>query len=192
MTELRSSDIAIELIGENGFGLFAQFWKQDDRYCHELGIIDGGQKVVLLTSVEGSPEEFWPPCPPIQQVYKQTVDDNPVLLGVGMAGNRHYSTSALLKPVNASVELVVESACLIKEPLEHKVDLETRYQSNQIWKKVGDHDWRTEVAGRAFAIEPMTRTGLMVDNHQSMLIQFQADQIEIGSATQWGYRLVLA
>ena len=191
MTEVRSSSITIQLADDNGVGLFAEFWKQQDRYHHEFGIQIGQEKTVLLTSVEGSSQDFWPPCPPIQQVYKQNVDDNPVLLGVGMAGNRHYSTSVLLKPLNSSVELVVESACLIKEPPENNVQLEARYQSSQNWENSDGQVWCTRISDRPVFIEPITTTKLSIDSHSSTQIQFKASQIEIGNATQWGYRVVL-
>ena len=49
----------------------------------------------LLESVEGSQEEPWPTSPPMQQVVEEcfTPGAAPVLLGVGLSGNGHWSTA---------------------------------------------------------------------------------------------------
>lgn len=191
MTDTRNEFVSIQMASAIGIGLFAQFWKHDDRYHHELGLITGEQKTVLLSSIEGSPNDFWPSCPPIQQLYKQTVDENPVVLGVGMAGSRHYSTSVLLQPTESSVQLIVESACLIKDPPGNDGKMGTRYQTHQNWSQVELGIQSATIAGCESFIEPITTTQYTIDSDSNQL-WLHANQFESGRATQWGYKLGLA
>ena len=104
-------DPSIECCDTQGIGLFLQSVWKDDRYGHTIGILIDGVLHQVLKSCEGTSENFWPPSPPLQQVHKQKVDENPVLLALGMAGTSHWSASFLLTH-NDNIELTIEMACL--------------------------------------------------------------------------------
>ncbi len=103
----------IERVDADGVGLFVQCNWQLDRYRHLIGIQNNGVRIPVLESSEGSPDEAWPPSPPLQQILTQSIDGDPALLAIGMAGAGHWSTSFVLQQKN-SLELVIETACLIQ------------------------------------------------------------------------------
>ena len=75
--------------------LTVRYSKLGDRLSHTIGIQDGDSYLPLLESIEGSPEEPWPASPPMQQMVAEsfTPGASPVLLGVGLSGNGHWSTA---------------------------------------------------------------------------------------------------
>ena len=48
--------------------LALQRWKQDDRFCHQVRCSINDVEQLLLSAVEGSDQDVWPPSPPLQQV----------------------------------------------------------------------------------------------------------------------------
>ena len=75
--------------------LRVRYSKLRDRQSHIIGIAVGEAYVPLLESIEGSEEQPWPESPPMQQMVEEcfTPGTSPVLLGVGMSGNGHWSTA---------------------------------------------------------------------------------------------------
>ena len=75
--------------------LSVRYSKLRDRLSHTIGITDGDTYLPLLGSIEGSEEESWPASPPMQQMVEEcfTPGISPVLLGVGLSGNGHWSTA---------------------------------------------------------------------------------------------------
>jgi len=73
--------------------LSVRYAKFHDRLSHSIGIQVGDSYSPLLESIEGSEEEPWPASPPMQQVVEEcfTLGAPPVLLGVGLSGNGHWS-----------------------------------------------------------------------------------------------------
>jgi len=73
--------------------LSVRYAKFHDRLSHSIGIQVGDSYCPLLESIEGSEEEPWPASPPMQQVVEEcfTPGAPPVLLGVGLSGNGHWS-----------------------------------------------------------------------------------------------------
>jgi hypothetical protein len=73
--------------------LSVQYSKCRDRLSHTIGIRIGDSYMPLLESIEGSEEEPWPASPPMQQMVEEcfTPGATPVLLGVGLSGNGHWS-----------------------------------------------------------------------------------------------------
>ena len=119
----------IELVTDNGNGLYVRCLWQHDRFGHEIGLIDAGNRIPILSSCEGCAEDVWPVSPPLQQIHSQDVDGNPVLFGIGMSGASHYSTSMLLAAVEESIELQIESAVVAKTQNASKA---TNQDSNTI------------------------------------------------------------
>ena len=75
--------------------LRVRYSKLRDRQSHIIGIAVGESYLPLLESIEGSEEQPWPESPPMQQMVEEcfTPGTRPVLLGVGMSGNGHWSTA---------------------------------------------------------------------------------------------------
>jgi len=67
--------------------LAVQFTRADDRYGHRIELLLGGRPTPLLESVEGSPEDDWPPSPPLQQLHTESREATyPTRLGSSHAG----------------------------------------------------------------------------------------------------------
>ena len=73
--------------------LSVQYSKLRDRLSHTIGIFIDDSYLPLLESIEGSETEPWPASPPMQQIVEEcfTPGASPVLLGVGLSGNGHWS-----------------------------------------------------------------------------------------------------
>ena len=75
--------------------LSVRYSKIQDRLSHTIGLVSGNTYLPFLESIEGSEQQPWPESPPMQQVVEEcfTPETSPVLLGVGMSGNGHWSTA---------------------------------------------------------------------------------------------------
>ena len=75
--------------------LSVRYSKLADRLTHTIGMILGDTYIPFLEAVEGSAKDPWPPSPPMQQMVQEsfTPDASPVLLGVGLSGNGHWSSA---------------------------------------------------------------------------------------------------
>jgi len=75
--------------------LTVRYSKFRDRLSHTIGIIHGETLFPLLESIEGTEQEPWPASPPMQQMVEESFSPgaSPVLLGVGLSGNGHWSTA---------------------------------------------------------------------------------------------------
>jgi hypothetical protein len=81
------------------------FHRDGDRQSHVIGVTLDGILVPILESIEGSPSEPWPASAPLQQIVEETIGSqaSPVLLGVGLSGNGHWSC-AVESPNDASLK----------------------------------------------------------------------------------------
>jgi len=85
-----------------------------DRLAHTVGLVLPQRVVPLLASLEGSPDDEWPPSPPLTTVETLPGSSHAqALLLLGMAGRSHWSASIRISEPNRSIEL--EVACRIKE-----------------------------------------------------------------------------
>lgn len=92
--------------------LRVEFFWQTDRYAHRLVASDGA---TLLTSIEGTDEDIWPPSPPLQQLSVEELrPGTEVMLLVGMAGKSHWSVS--IEPQADSAGFIFDVACRLREP----------------------------------------------------------------------------
>jgi hypothetical protein len=102
-----------------GHRLRIDFFKLADRYGHRLSVVlraeDGQETLVpLAESVEGAPDDPWPPSPPLQSLTIEERDDtSKVALLVGMAGRSHWSASIAVERATPSLFCypVFELAC---------------------------------------------------------------------------------
>ncbi len=90
--------------------LCVQYSKSNDRLSHTIGILIDDSYLPLLESIEGSEEEPWPASPPMQQMVEECFSPGapPVLLGVGLSGNGHWSIAV---ETLASKRLKFDVAC---------------------------------------------------------------------------------
>lgn len=83
------------MVSLNAGNLTVQYSKNNDRLAHSIGVQTEQGFVPILDSVEGSSQDNWPVSPPMQQVVSEPIGgqtgDQPVLLGVGLSGNGHWS-----------------------------------------------------------------------------------------------------
>ena len=93
-----------------------QLSRQQDRFTTEVGLLSEGNTFVpVLRSIEGDPQQPWPPSPPFQDFLHQVNPEQEFLAGVGMAGHSHWSASltAIRQPLPS---LEWDLACRIKQP----------------------------------------------------------------------------
>jgi hypothetical protein len=105
---------SIQLVDQTGCGFRVDFTWRSDRFRSEIIGILRRRPIALLTSVEGTPDQTWPPSPPLQQVCNEIIDAVPAALAIGMAGSSHWSVSFhLVDPQRP--QLRVEVACLTQD-----------------------------------------------------------------------------
>jgi hypothetical protein len=93
-------------------GWVCEFHRRGDRYAWCLTAESpGGAR--LLESREGSSDEAWPPSPPLQQMSRELIAGQPVILLVGAAGRSHWSCSWTFDESGA--QAWAEFACRLTE-----------------------------------------------------------------------------
>ncbi len=85
-----------------------------DRLQHVVVWQEGETRVELLRSLEGSPDDPWPPSPPLQQLHVERQAGVRVALEVGMAGRNHWSQS--IESLGDRPALRFDSACRLQSP----------------------------------------------------------------------------
>lgn len=66
-----------------------------DRFGHVVERLEGESATVELTSVESDSSAAWPASPPLQQISVERIGSATAALGVGGAGQSHWSVSVL-------------------------------------------------------------------------------------------------
>jgi len=98
----------------DGRRLRIDFERKIDRYQQALWLIAGEREVCVVTTVEGTGQQAWPPSPPLQQLHEhQTPAGNLAVLGVGMAGTSHWSLA--MEAGADQPSLCCDVACCVKE-----------------------------------------------------------------------------
>ena len=122
-------DLWMTSVAELPAGLLSiRFIKSGDRLAHCIGLQTSskglGGFLPVLESIEGDAQEAWPASPPMQQIVQESIGQNsaPVLLGVGLSGNGHWS-GAVEKTSSGSLKLDI--ACKISKPASY---LGSRYR----------------------------------------------------------------
>ena len=147
--------------------LIVEFTWLADRFIHVVRRAE--EKTTadsVLSSLEGGPDEAWPPSPPLQQLSRESIAGQDVILGVGAAGVSHWSVSVEPVAVGEAYSLKFELACRSKQPAEF---LGSSYQSG--------HDWR---------IEPIA--GAVLDD-QGETVRITPERAEAAGTQQWSYRI---
>ena len=89
------------------------FQWRGDRYGHAIEQRVAGVWQVVLDSVEGSPDEDWPPSPVLQSLHIEHRPEASVALLVGKAGTSHWSAS--VEPLRAQAGFQFDIACRVHE-----------------------------------------------------------------------------
>ena len=108
--------ISIKRLNDLGYGLEIEFNWADDRFGHDVFFLHENARAKIISSVEGTTSDTWPPSPPLQQISEQSIGGDQAIMGVGMAGHCHWSASFLLKNEEGQLTLLCELACLTKTP----------------------------------------------------------------------------
>jgi hypothetical protein len=148
-----------------------RFVRSGDRYGHRVLVRSGDAHVPLLESVEGRPDDAWPPSPPFQQLHvEQRRGGVAVALLVGAAGMNHWSGSFELDPrchrlsVEVAVRLAAQpvrlaSTYIFRTPASgwgsESVD------GTAVWMLAESQVWRLESLGSAI-VPRENRNGLMI------------------------------
>lgn len=104
---------SIELHLAEEAGLRTTFVWRDDRYAHVVALVAPDGAHTLFESVEGGPDDPWPPSPALQHLSMQGQGDQRVALLVGMAGKSHWSMSVEVAASGRGI--VFDVACRINE-----------------------------------------------------------------------------
>ncbi len=92
--------------------LHVDFVWQQDRFVHEFVLPDGSR----VASVEGTASQPWPPSPPLQQLSRELINDAYAILGVGAAGQSHWSISVEISQYGQRPALKFDVACRSATP----------------------------------------------------------------------------
>lgn len=184
------------------------FTRSLDRWTHQFlitsdGLISGADNKVL-TSIEGDSEQFWPPSPPMQEIdLPQSNTASKVALGLGRAGQSHWSASfSLTSPSKGRHEALVEVACLSSlqssSAAAAEIQLASRYDMNfeveTLRLQKASRALRRTTPGWEMEIVPLggerSDSRFQIEGQQ-LLIQPTRISSEPRKPTQWGYRLVV-
>lgn len=114
-----SEPLLIQSSPLNGVLFGLRFSRLEDRYVHQVFASDTttNEDLLLISSVDGSPDDAWPPSPPLQDVHQQSIGNLPVIMAVGMAGGAHWSAACSLEqPSSQSLRFHFDLACRTNGP----------------------------------------------------------------------------
>ena len=183
---------ALQVIGHDGRGLRVVFQRQADRCAHRIEFIDGDRAFCLLTSIEGTSDQPWPPSPPLQQLSIEALSPGrQAALLLGMAGKSHWSASVECDP--ATVSLVFDVACRVQQRPQQ---LGSCYRTDASLVESAPERVRWAIARAAVSLQlpPLT-------NPPSLALTLAASQVAIvhqdlalaclPSTVRWKYRISL-
>jgi len=90
------------------------FHWRGDRFGHRIEHQISGQWRAVVASLEGSPDEAWPPSPALQTLHIERRATGPVALLVGKAGTSHWSAS--IEPLSDQAGFQFDIACRVQQP----------------------------------------------------------------------------
>lgn len=167
----------------------------DDRFAHEIWAADGDDWRPLMSSVEGTPEQSWPPSAPLQTLHVETRPEGPIALLVGMAGKCHWSASVELDAERHQVRF--ELAARVRPP--GSPWLGSTYQLAQGYRAVPVHGDRLELSASGAAHPGIAiqsaESGTLVELSSQGGVLIAAREILVADAPatiRWSYRVELS
>jgi hypothetical protein len=142
-----------------------------ERCAHVISLRTGGSSWPLLESVEGTPDDAWPPSPALQSPHVESLPDGRhVALLVGMAGRSHWSLAAELETLASGERLSMDVACRVSAPPKR---LGSRYRlgPNVQWDAASS------------ALQTAAGTVFLRADGDSSRLDSTANEIEIGPAS---------
>lgn len=107
-----------EIIRVPAGGVGVEFWREADRYRHEITVVTAAAPRVCLSSLEGTADTEWPPSPPLQEFHLEPrPGGKQVALLVGRAGRAHWSLS--VEADSSREALLFDVACRSNCEAEH-------------------------------------------------------------------------
>ncbi len=187
---------------ENGVGLTLEITRHcpapgtnSDRFGHCIKFISSENSVdispnaVLLSTVEGSDVQPWPPSPPLQDYSIEQRNDKTLLLAVGMAGRSHWSASIAADLKNHCLEF--DMACRIKSPPEFIGTTYNLSRSCQI-EQISQHQIAISANSQSvnLTIDPAVGNAVFNrDGDDQISIVAECPTFEKESTIRWNYRL---
>lgn len=155
---------------------------QGDRFAHTL--LFQGRPVAL--SVEGRPDEAWPPSPPAQSLMiDQNAQGLPRAMLVGMAGSGHWSAS--IEAVEGGI--LFDLACRLRGPVGR---LGSTYRLASGWTAEpdgADSSARWTITGPGVALQAeLTGCGGEAGEVLAMTVR-ESSSAEGARTLRWGYLL---
>ena len=168
------------------------FSKIDDRWRHDLRLVNGSTHTLLLRSSEGDGQQEWPPSPPLQDLdILGSKNGHDIVLAVGMSGKSHWSAS--IEPKQDA--LVFDLACLARQqPVKigsvYEVFPDESHQAN----------WAVDDGMARLVLDELTVECYSATAHRACRISVDSRNLSIQPAvqsenpkisTQWSYRFRL-
>jgi hypothetical protein len=89
------------------------FRRLGDRFAHAIERLQGENWAPILESLEGGPDDAWPPSPPLQELhFEDRPEGRRLALLVGRAGASHWSLSVEWDPLGARFSF--DAACRVR------------------------------------------------------------------------------
>jgi hypothetical protein len=162
-----------------GGSLRITFPAGDDRYPHTIAAVDGDRLLPFLASAEGSPNDFWPPSPPLKDLHFEQLDDNHrIAMLVGLSGRSHWSMSVEIEPVSGRV--LFDVACRLHE--EPPVPLASTYRTMVAAEQVAERAIELAAPDALLRIEAATSC----DESISSLLEVTATGFAVRPAAPHG------
>jgi len=158
------------------------FTRVGDRFAHRIEWVSRatGETVACLESLEGTPEDSWPPSPPLKELHYEERAAQTVALAVGMAGRSHWSLAVEadsddLVPDDGG-RFVFDVACRITgEPAW----LGSRYRL-VVAPGRGDDERHLDASGRALHLpDGWQLETLAVEGHAARLVIRSRNEVQI-------------
>jgi hypothetical protein len=159
-----------------------------DRFrCDIVQLTEQGASRPLLRSVEGNSSEATPPSPPIQQSVLDTVgNDQQVILGVGLSGKSHWSSS--MHWDQRESQFVVDVACRCNEAvtwLGSTFDLQAGVDATV----EGDTIQLTLDGNRIATIVPMFNCSAQLESGRITLRPIVVDHAKLPATVRWQFAI---
>lgn len=91
-----------------------QFVRCQDRWKHRWILATENTEVLIMTSLEGTPDQELPPSAPLQEASRHCLEQGDAILCVGMAGKSHWSASFSVEGQGQDAVIKSDLACLQK------------------------------------------------------------------------------